>query len=184
MANIRVNESGNYTANIRKKSVNITQTFKRKEDAELWVIYKEDLIEQINAFDPPLQEIITLQDAIELKIKDAIEKGVVELENFKHLPIIFEKFCSLNLNKILYDDLLAYFDELMKIPVRQGGSKNDKSSGSIRLPSIHTTFRKFGYLSTVFQLVKEQGVNIDNPALKVCQFIRPKLKNKKKENDG
>jgi len=72
----------------------------------------------------------------------------------------------------------------MQKPIRHGGSKYDEKTGHYKLPSIHTTFRKFGYLSAVFQLIKEKGVNIDNPALKICQLIRPKLtKEKIKKGD-
>jgi len=180
MANIRKNTSGSYTAYIRKKNINLTDSFKNKEDAELWVDYKEDLIDLISSFDPPLQEMITLQDAIEVKIKDVIEKGKKDIYDFKVLIECFSKFCPCSLSEITYEILLSYFDEMMKTPIRRGGCKDDKTTGNLKLPSIHTTFRKFGYLSTVFQMMKEKGVNVDNHALKVCQFMRSKLTKKEK----
>lgn len=173
----------NWRAHIRKKEMDISQTFKNKKDAELWVIYKEDLIDQIEAFDPPLQQMITLQDAIELKIKDSIDKNIKDIGDFNILFKVFEKFCPKKLNQITYEDLLAHFDEMMNTPIRHGGNRNDANTGHMKLPSIHTTFRKFGYLSTVFQMMRELGVNIDNPVLKVCQFIRPKLKKKGNTNE-
>lgn len=177
MSSIRYVE-GKYRAQIRRKGIEISKTFLKKEDAELWSVYKEDLIDQIHDFDPPLQKIITLRDAIDLKINNCIEKNVKDLGDFKILYEVFKDFLDRSIDTISYDDLLIHFDKLMKIPIRHGGSKLDLTTGNLKLPSTHTTFRKFGYLSAVFSYLKDNGTNIENTALQACQFLRKKLPKK------
>lgn len=175
MATISERE-GRFRSTIRRKDIEISSTFSNKEQAEIWSKYKEDLIDSIDSFDPPLKEMITLKDAIELKIRDAEYKNKKDIADFKILIEFFDKFINMEIGKITYDDLMKYFDEKMNTPITRGGIKNDPTTGLKKLPSMHTTFRKFAYLSTVFELMKTQGVNIQNVALDVCKFLRPQLK--------
>lgn len=167
---------GRFRVMIRRKNIEISSTFSNLQTAEIWAKYKEELIDNIEAFDPPLKEIITLKDAIELKIRDAEEKGKKDIGDFKILLECFNKFLDIEIGKITYIDLLEYFELMMQTPITRGGIKNDPTTGLKKIPSIHTTFRKFSYLSTVFELIKSKGVEIENVALKLCQYMRPRLK--------
>jgi len=53
MASIRKRESGSYSAEIRKKGKSLCASFSNRETAELWAVYKEDLIDQIKNFEVP-----------------------------------------------------------------------------------------------------------------------------------
>jgi len=57
-----------FRVQIRKKNIEISKTFNKEEDAILWAKYKENLIDCIEVFDVPLKEMVTLREAIELKI--------------------------------------------------------------------------------------------------------------------
>lgn len=163
-----------YRVQIRKKDIEIYSSFKNEEDAKLWAEYKEELIDNISAFDPPLKEMITLKDAIELKIEKGKET-MKDINDFKNLLEYFDKFCYRSLNSITYDELMKYYDEKLKIPIRKGGSKNNENTGIKKLPSPSTVFRKFQYLSSVYQDVINYGVEIENIPLKICQFMRKAL---------
>jgi hypothetical protein len=168
--------NGKYTVDIRKKGIDLFQTFEKKSDAELWAAYKEEMIDLIDAFDPPLNEMITLQDAIELKIRRVEEKNAnkKEINDYKMLQKSFEKFCPKYINEIKYTDLLKQFVELIKTPVYQGGTGKNDGTGIKKMPAFLTIFRKFSYLSTVFQMLINDGVEIENVAIKICQYARSK----------
>lgn len=165
--------NGRYRAIIRKKDIDISATFEERHNAELWAKYKESLIEQISNFDPPLKEMISLQDAIELKIKKINDLGcdTKTLSDYKILLKIFEKFCHKSLSEISYSDLLNHFNDLMKIPVKKGGNHRDSTSAVMNLPAFATIFRKFKYLSTIYSMLIEDGFEIENIAIKVCNFV-------------
>src|SRR5689334_16029134 len=59
---------GKYRVSIRKKGVHISKTFNIEEDAKLFAAWKEDIIDSMSAFSPEIKEIITLDNAIDLKI--------------------------------------------------------------------------------------------------------------------
>ena len=75
---------------------------------------------------------------------------------------------------------MDYFNVLMQTPVRQGGNSSNLETGIKKMPSMHTTFRKFSYLSTVFEHMIKKGMQINNPALAVCKIMRPFLPKKEK----
>ncbi len=177
MATIR-DRDGRYMCLIRSKGIEIGKTFSSKQDAELWAKYKEDLIDQIDAFDPPLKEMITLQDAIEMRIEIQIKNEVSkkDISDYKTLIKVFEKFCPKKMSDIKYNDLVDHFNFLLTHPVTRGGTGKNDGTGHTRLPSFMTIFRKYAYLSTVYQMLIKDGVDIENIALKVVQYMRHKAK--------
>lgn len=174
------NKNGSWRGLLRKKGLEISKNFSNEEDAKLWHDYKEDLINQIDSFDPPLNELILLSDAIHMKIEKAEKSNIIDLSDFKILYEVFSKFLDRPIQSITYAELLAHFEEMMNTMVRKGGSKKNESTGDKRFPSIFTTMRKFAYLSTVYELLIKKGVNVTNEPMKVVKFIRPRLK---KEED-
>ena len=170
--------SGQFRVQIRKKDINLYRTFQKESDAKLWAAYKEECIDLIEAFDPPLNEIITLQDAIELKIRKMQDENSnrKEINDYKILCKIFNKFCPLPINEITYSDLLKHFQELLDIPISHGGTGKNDGTGVKKLPSFQTIFRKFAYLSTVYQNLINDGVELENVALKAAQYYRQKNK--------
>jgi len=172
------NRNGRFRVNIRRKGIDLAATFEKEEDAILWINYKHYLIDMINAFDPPLKEMISLRDAIELKIKKLSEKGVdtKTLSDYKNILVYFEKFSTKSVGEITYTDLINHFEYLMTQPIKRGGFIGNDQTGHKKLPSSTTIFRKFAYLSTVYQMLIEDGVDIENIAIKVCQFHKDKKK--------
>jgi hypothetical protein len=166
-------DKNSYKVRIRRKDLNLFSHFKNKYDALLWAAYKEDLIDQIIAFDPPLKDMVTLQDAIELKIQNADYKSKKYLYDYKGLLTYFDKFKEKNLSEISYQDLLSHFDTLLNIPIRRGGNSDD--NGIKKLPEPNTILKKYAYLSTVYQLMIEKGMEIENIPIKIVKFMRPKI---------
>src|ERR1700758_1345241 len=63
-------EGCSYRVAIRKKGIEIYKTFSNEEDANLYVFFKERLIDNMENFDVPLNQRITLEQIIELKKDD------------------------------------------------------------------------------------------------------------------
>lgn len=181
MASIKHRE-GKLYVQIRKKNIDLYATFSNENDAILWARYKEEMIDLISNFDPPLKEMISLNDAIDLKIESIQNIDKKTLNDYSNLKAFFEIFINKKLNQIAYSDLMNHFENMIKVPVTRGGS--NKKNGNIKtfFPSPVTIFRKFAYLSTVYQNMIEKGVEIDNIAIKICQYMRPKLKNHKDDS--
>jgi len=114
---------GSFRVQIRKKGVELTQTFSKIEDAELWAKWKEDIIDQMEAFKPPMEEMVTFEDAIDLKIKKLQEEkrdhrtiGAVVV-----LKSVFQEMLELSMLEITFDMLLCKAKELLKSEIRIGG---------------------------------------------------------------
>lgn len=183
MASFR-ERKGRHEAIIRRKNLFLSASFSTKEDAELWAAYKEDLIDQIVAFEPPLEQIITLGDAIQMRVDTAKEKGTSDIGDIKILFQSFEKYIDLPIQEISYDDLANHFEYLMTVPVKRGGNPNNLEAGLKTMPSMYTTFRKFSYLSTVYEHLIKEGVRIQNHPLALCKLLRGRLpKSKSKAQD-
>jgi hypothetical protein len=177
---IPIQRGNKFYAQIRRKEIELYATFSNLQDAELWIKYKEDLIDLISAFNPPIDEMITLFDAIELTIIDAQERKIKEIQDFRFLHKCFEPFCQLPLNEITHEMLLDFFNESMNTPIQKGRNTDDKNTGVMKLPSIHTIFRRYGYLSCVYELMIRKKWLVHNHALTVCKIMRPFLKKNKK----
>ncbi len=169
---------GRHEAIIRKNNIKLSAVFDHLEDAKLWASYKEDLIEQIANFNPPLDKLITLGDAIKMRIDTAIGSGTVDIADLTILYKTFEKYLKTPINEVTYDSLSDHFEHVMSVPVRRGGNHNDPNSGIKAMPSMHTTFRKFSYLSTVFEHLIKEGVKVQNHPLALCKLLRSRLPKK------
>ncbi|OGT44265.1 MAG: hypothetical protein A3F13_02545 [Gammaproteobacteria bacterium RIFCSPHIGHO2_12_FULL_40_19] len=156
---------------IRRKGVQMSATIRDEKARKLWVAYKEDIIDQMYYFDVPLQDMITLKDAIELKLKELEREGKDQrtIGDVKRLEIDFKEFIEFPLNKIKYDALMEKIKDMLKATVFYGGA--GKGTGSERVQSSTTVLRKIRVLSTVFSNMINQGVNVENPALRVAQYL-------------
>lgn len=157
---------------IRRKGIQMSATIRDEETRKLWVAYKEDVIDQMYYFDVPLQEMITLKDAIELKVKE-LEKSCKDqrtVGDVKRLEVDFKEFLEIPLNKIKYDTLMEKVKNMLKSTVFYGG--DGKGKGDERIQSSTTVLRKIRVLCTVFSNMINQGVNVENPALRVAQYLQ------------
>lgn len=170
-------KNGRYSVEIRKKGINLSSTFDSRESAELWMRYKESLIDEIVSFDVPLKDVITLRSAIELRIRNIGEKSDDTLMDIKFLKTVFEHHLDKPISELTFDVLMEDFTRMSTMIVRKGG--NGKDNGHARQQSLSTILRKFRCLSTVFSLMIKEGMDIDNYALRISQFIQSQVKNNK-----
>lgn len=172
MASIRKNDSGNFRADIRKKgSKNVSASFSNKETAELWAAYKEDLIDQIKKFEVPLEDMINLETAIDMKVENMVnenfdKKSIGDVEILKNT---FSEFLDRSLVSISYDELFKKMGTMLNTIVKKGGhgEKGDK-----RVQSPLTVLKKFGCLSSVYSMLISNGMNLENHALKIMAILR------------
>ncbi|CAB4164325.1 hypothetical protein UFOVP816_19 [uncultured Caudovirales phage] len=165
------------TANINGREV--TETFTNKMTASLWKAYKEHLAHEMKQFDVPANELMLLGDAIEMKVEmlKKENKGIKDIEYLHH---DFGMFYEMPIKAVTYEMLLEQAKVMAQTKVRQGGCKFNETTGTWRTQSPATILRKFRALASVYSHVIEQGINIDNPALRMSQYLQAQLKNQEK----
>ncbi len=84
--------NGSFRVLIRKRGKEISRNFNDLSTAELWSKYKEDLIDQMHAFDVPAKDLITIADLIEMKNKDLLSKGAKDIGDVINLKKSFSEF--------------------------------------------------------------------------------------------
>lgn len=183
MASIRIWEkqdgSKSYQVDIRKKGLSIKRTFTDEEDAKLFANYKERLIDNMENFEVPLKNRVTLRSIFEIKISsvDASNKRMIDelnctLDRLEKIlgsetfvsDLTFEKW--LNASKILYET-----------PVFIGYNK-EKNQKKMTLK----TFRRIlASASSVFSFANEKGIELENHPLSVIQkYINPLMRKNEK----
>lgn len=175
MASIRERKIENgvsYTVDIRKKNINITKTFRNKKDAELWATWKEDLIDNMEAFDVKVEHMITLEDAIGLKVKELIDKGSKEINDTHYLTRDFNCFINKYLHEISFDDYNNLCQKMLKKEILVGGKRGVEGSGRKAIQSPATVLRKFVVLAAVYSYLIKQGFDIENHPQKVVSQLR------------
>jgi hypothetical protein len=181
MVHVRKRKNGNHELVIRKKGISLSRTFKTREDAELWAAYKEDLIHNIDAFDVPLKDMITLEVALKMKL-DSLQAQGKDSRDFQDLRKCFLEFVDLPLSHLKYDVLMQYMKKMSESQIRRGGDrKNPGTSGILVDISSSTLISRISVLSTVINFAIENGVNVENDAYKVCQYLRANLKKKSED---
>jgi len=175
MGTIRIKD-GRYSAAVRIKNKQLYCTFGDKETAELWVKYKEDLLNNMAAFDPSLQELVRLEDAIDLKLKEIDEKdgSARERHEIRLLKNYFRDFLDENIGDITTNMLLQRASEMLHETVKKGGRKDDPTTGIIRQTSPATVRRKFAMLSIIFSYMIKKGINITNPVTNLFAYLKDK----------
>ncbi len=178
----RKNSDGSfsYRLSIRKKNFEIYQTFYTEEDAKLYEFYKERLIDNMEAFEVPLKDRVTVEQIFELKIKEISEYSPRNISDVNlSLDRIKQFFTNKKfINEFSFDDWLNFAKNLYGSDVFRGG-KTEKGK---RKMSIATLRRIFAVISSVYSNAIAMGIELENHPLKVIQtFITPLMK-KEKEN--
>lgn len=164
-------------AQIRKKGMQFSKTLPDRETAELWARYQEDLIMEMDAFNPPKSELITLGDAFRMKIeevsKDSTPKTIADYKTtMNHMEEHLEK----PLSAFTYDFFMDLLKNWEGSKVMRGGCKDKPNHKNMKPPSPHTILRRFAYTASVFQFMVEKGIDVDNNAQKVTTYVRQKIK--------
>lgn len=162
-----------FRVQIRRKGLDISKNFRNIEDANLYADYKERLIDNIKNFEVPLKDRITLNDLLEIKLKDSDNKDLK-----CHVLVAFNRFNEIFgehkfYNKITYKDWEDACKKLSESYVFRGA----KSENGKRIMSLNTLRRYFAYVSSCVSHAQSLGIELDNIPLKILQVcINPKLK--------
>jgi len=169
-----------YRLQIRRKDVEISKTFHTIEDAKLYEFYKERLIDNIENFEVPIEQRLTLKQIFELKVNDSKElasRSVKDLENSFNL---FHDL--LDSNRFVYNITLEDWEKSAKSMYDLDVFKGAKTEVGRRKMSPLTLRRNFACASSAFSTAISKGFKIENFPLKILQtFINPILKDLKKE---
>lgn len=168
--------NGSFRVNIRKKGVEITRTFKERHTAELWALWKEDLIDNMNAFDVKVERTLTLADAIGLKTQELIDKGSIEIQDIHNINEVFKPFISKFLYEITLNDYNEHCRLMLSSEVIRGGKKGVEGTGKKVIQSPQTVLRKFVILASVYSYLIKKGFDIENHPQKVVTQLRESLK--------
>lgn len=175
MASFRTRTSGSArtTVDIRKKNYKISKTFSDEETAHLFAKYKEDVISDMEAFEAPESEVITLDSAIEWKISKMQEDGrdPKSIADVKNVRKDFYDWIDLPLSSLTYEKLLEKANEMLKSPVRRGGNPNN-NTGKLGIQSPVTVKKKFANLSCIISEMNKGGLNIENHAFRLLGFLQ------------
>ena len=176
MGSIQKHESKNgnsYQVQIRKKGIEIHKTFKTEEDANLFIFYRERLIDNMEAFDVTIEKRVTLEQLYEMKTKD-IKPGKVYsdfLNSLQRIKPYFEN--KFFVEQHTYLDWLTAAKDLFSKEVYRGA----KSERGRRIMSPKTLRRIFACASSVYSNAIAMGINVENLPLRVVQnYINPMIK--------
>lgn len=178
--------NGRYRVCIRKKGVEISQSFSNLDTAKLYERYKEDLIDEMHAFNVQDKDLITIHEAIKMNL-ERVEKECNDSKNISDNNLWKENlrdFLEQPISYLTYEFLLNKANEMLSSIVKRGGSKNIENSGKKVQSSPATVLRKFRVLSTVFSNLIKNGIQIENNALKVCAYLRTKMEENKEIVDA
>lgn len=172
MASIRC-RNGKWYVQVRKKGQILCATFSDRETAELWGKYKEDIIDEIGYFDFKYENTITLNEAIDLKIKDLESKDTDKrsVNDVKSLKDSFSEFSDTPLVNIKSEDIVTKTNVMLDSIIRRGGSKKS-NSGKIVVQSPRTVLKKLAVLGSVFSFIIKNGAAIQNPVLTSINQIK------------
>lgn len=173
-----------YHVSIRiKDQEEIHKGFKDKETAELYAWYKENLIKEMKNFEVPMQEMVTLRDGFELKIKLAEGEGKTPKyirdckADFSHILTYMDE--DIYLKDITPEMIEELCEKLANSVVFKGGSqyniKLGKRTGKPVQISGKTLYRRMLTLSTIFNLCNQElNANLINPVALYMPAFRSK----------
>jgi hypothetical protein len=170
-----------YRLQIKRKDIEISKTFHTIEDTKLYEFYKERLIDNIENFEVPIEQRLTLKQIFELKINDSSElvpRSILDMENsFKLLHKLLDS------NRFVYNITFEDWEKAAKSMFDLDVFKGAKTAVGKRKMSPLTLRRNFACASSAFSTAISKGFKIENYPLKILQtFINPMIKDLKKEN--
>lgn len=164
---------------INKNGVHICKSFSDPEDAELFIYYKEKLIENMKNFDVSLSQRLTLGQIFELKIEGSEELDTKSINDMRlslsRLEAIFgENRCYFS---ITIEEWTESVKSIMGLKVYRG-AKNKNGERDISFKSIK---KIFAHASSCVTFCQNMGFKIDNKPMSVIQnTITPIIKGKEK----
>ena len=175
---------GKFHVLIRKKGQSIGKAFSDKETTELYAKYKEDLIDEMEAFDVQRSKMITLESAIDLKIEQMKndERDDKTISDIAILKKEFHDYLDLPINELKYDMLKQRANEMLVAVVLRGGSLKTHS-GRKCIQSPVTVRKKFASLSSVISHLNKLGIDCENNAFRLLGFLNKIITDSKTEQE-
>lgn len=182
MGTIRMRK-GKYNALIRKKGQSMGATFSDRVTAELWIKYHEDLIDDLENFQVPAENLITIKDCIDFKIESCGDSNISNrsIQEFEYCKEQFSEIMDCPLGKLTPDMVRNVSTKMLQSTVRRGGNKNVEGTGVLSISSPATVLRKLRVLASAISFMIEKGANITNPAQIVVNQVKMSMV-KKGEN--
>ena len=185
MANIR-ERFGRYYVTIRKKNFQpICAAFSCEEDALLWAKYKEDLLDQINSFEPHKNELITLDAAIDMKLQQLTDKQADKktIQDIVNLKTVLKDHLHRSLHECDESFFREFFTSLLNTKVQRGGIRGEKSLGRTNTISPATILSRINRLCSVFSNLIQLGITNHNPTYPIYQHYKKVLANGSSKNE-
>lgn len=169
---IKVNNEKSFQVIIRKKGVEICKTFSNLEDAKLFEFYRTSLVENMANYEIPLHERIRLEDIIDLKTKDIVDKRILcEFElSLKRIKNSIKPHAFVS--ELTYEDWEKCLETIIKLDIPARGNAR-----TIIKMSPKSVRRIFATMSSAFSHARSKGIPIENYPLQLVQKkINPAIK--------
>jgi hypothetical protein len=170
-------EGDTFRVLIRKKGIEISKSFKNEEDAKLYAFYKERLIDNMEFFEIPLKERITLNEIVDLKRRTIQE---YDKRTINDLDSSFKRCMRFLPQKKYYSDLTE--EDWMNCAKNLYAEDSWKGSKANTLKISPVTLRRiFAMISCAISHCQSLGIALDNLPLKIIQsFVNPMIKSQSK----
>lgn len=182
MASIRkfIQKDGtvSFTADVRINKTSFKKSFSIEEDAKLYAFYKERLIKNMEAFDVPLKNRVTLRQVYELRMKNGNFQDSRTKNSFMGSFNKISDYIDPDrfLSDIPLEEWIGASKKLYSSDVFMGA----KTENGKRRMSLATLRNIFAYISSMISHAQSEGLDIENNALKVMQmYITPMIKEEK-----
>lgn len=176
MASIRYDKERNsWRVNVRVKGYSDYASFKDENTAQLWGEYKEDLFNKMANFNPPPKELISVHDAFDMKIESLERDGKdsKHIKDYRFLKDLLRRFWELPISKLDKETIQCIFDEWKSKKVVKGGMQtSDYISEKGKTPSKRTLLKRISMLGSVFNMLQEQNIFVDNHAESIIKHYR------------
>lgn len=184
MASITQCKNGKVRVQIKKNNTSHYKSFHNLETAQLFAKYKEELLDDMSAFEVKPTEMLTFIDMIELKIKNLKDVGRSEINDYEGLKRDFSEFLDRFVIEIKLPEFSQKFQILIDQKITVGGDRYNQNENTGRkvIPSPATILRKFRCLAACYSYAISEGYEIENNPQKVISTITNLLK-KDKNND-
>jgi len=174
-------KNGKYIASLNVKGNQINKSFNNEETANLWLKYKEELINDIEAFDPRISQMITLNDAIDFKALqvETSSKNKKSYFSFMGLKNEFSEIIDKSIEEITKEEIMEIMKRMLNTPTykRRGSHALEQQF----IPSIKTIRGRMALLSSVFSYQINQGAQIENPVFCALTWLRQNTKDESKD---
>jgi hypothetical protein len=170
MATITKRKNGDsftWRVSIRKKGCEEYRSFRTEEDAKLYAWWKEKLIDNMDNFDIPLNQRITIDGIVEMKINSIPDINLRQKAEFLNAAERCKNFLP---NKQFYVQFtLNDWKDCLKKIIGLQVHKGCIGDHTKRQASLSTLRRIFANMSSCVNYARSQNIEIENHPLTILQ---------------